>query len=164
MDLFPSRFDLKAHIPHQKRQFPDFLLFRALMAAVYKGDIQPVKMLRHRLLCPQHKFLDQLRRRIALIGPDLQRHPLFVQDQPALREIKINGASLLPVLPQNRRKFPHFFKHRHKSLIFLLQRLIIVFQNPLYRAVTHPSVYPDHRFRDPIIHEGPVPVDLHQTA
>ena len=70
------------------------------MHPVEKGELQPVKMLGHGLIGRQHEIFNDIGGHIALIGEYVQRSTLPVQNDLALREIKVDAASLPPLFPQ----------------------------------------------------------------
>ena len=63
------------------------------------------------------KELQKLLAKIPLIRLDLDRMSLSVQDDLALREIKINRPPLFALLTQYSGKLPHQFKHRHQLFV-----------------------------------------------
>ena len=116
-------------------------------------------MLCHGLVCRQHKVLDNIRGRIAFIGPDIHGMPLPVQENLALREIKINGAPSLPLFSENSRKLLHMAEHG-KKLSVLQIRLVrlrqpFVLQHVFHRSVGHALIDPDHGLADLVIHDFP---------
>ena len=57
----------------------DLLPVWLFMAPVEKGNLLPVRVLRHGFIGRQHTVLDQHRRRVPLIGLDLLGPALFIQ-------------------------------------------------------------------------------------
>ena len=88
--LEPDRI---AKIVDQNAEALDLLTVRFLMAPVQERDLLPVIILCDRLVRSQHAVLDQHRRRVPLIRPDLDRASLCVQDDLALREIEVHSTS-----------------------------------------------------------------------
>ena len=121
-------------------------------------------MLGYRLVCRQHEVLNHLRGHISLIGKDLHRSPLFIQMNLRLGEIKIQRSPRCPSLSNQRRKFPHHFKHRHQIPIFFRLLGIVIFENFLYGSVTHSSIYPYHCLGDLIVCHFPGRIQRHDTA
>ncbi len=54
--------------------------------------------------------------------------PLFVQNNLALRKIKVNGASFFALFTQNSRKLFHLLKHRHKFFMRFYLCLVLVLE------------------------------------
>ena len=69
------------------------------MGTIDKGNLQPEKVLCHRLIGDQHEILNDLRRHIPLIRPDIHRMSFRIQQNLRFREIKVDGTALMPFLP-----------------------------------------------------------------
>ena len=81
-------------------------------------------MLGNRFIGQKHKVLNDFGSGIPFIGFNGQGNPFLVQDDFAFREIKINGAPLFPVFPEDIGQLLHLEKHGHQLLILFLRLLI----------------------------------------
>ena len=118
----------------------------------------------HSFIGNQHEILYDFCRHIALIRLNLDRMSLFVQHDLALREIKINRASLFALFPQDSRKLTHQLKHRHKRFIFMYLCLVFVLQNFLDTRVGHSSVYVDNGLHNLVAYDLAFFINRHQAA
>ena len=119
-------------------------------------------MLCHRLVCRQHKILDQLRRVVSLMRVNRQRLAVFIQFDLAFRKIKIHRAALFSLLPKHLRKLRHLCKHRRFVAVCFPKGFVAV-QNFLHLRIAHALVHTDHRFHNLIIADISALVHFHQA-
>ena len=132
MNLLPVAFDVVAEILDEALETLDFLRVRRLMHPVEKGDLLPVKILRHGLVRNEHKIFDELRGVVPVIGKDLCGMTVFVQMDLRLREIKVNGTPFSSVLPEKLCQYVHIFQHGdHIGVVFCKLR-VLVRQDPFW--------------------------------
>ena len=164
MDFFSRLLDMIAEISDKGRKFLYFIFIRLFVGPIYKGRLQPEKVLRHGLVGNQHKILNHSGRHVALVRSDLQRTSFFIQNNLTLREIKVYGAALMPLLSEKRRQFLHLLEHGDKGRVLFSLLLVPVLQNLFDGSVGHPAVHPDHGFRNLIVCHFPFFIYCHQTA
>ena len=164
----PNRLHIITHVLQKQHQLLHTIPVRHTMYTIHKGNLQPVEMLCHRLVGRQHEILYQIGSHIPFIGLDLQRISLFIQQNLAFRQIKINGTSFLPLLSKNGGKLLHQNKHRHQTGIPCIVRIrlhnTLLLQNILHRSITHPLIHTNHGFPDIIIYDLSLKIYTHQTA
>ena len=153
---------------------------------VQERDLLPVIILCDRLVRSQHAVLDQHRRRVPLIRPDLDRASLCVQDDLALREIKVDRTARHALFPQHTGRLIEKQEHRNEICIFFEALLckfrfflrflflrcirlrflspILCLQDRIHRRVCHSAVDPDDRLTDLMSHDDPFFIDIHETA
>ena len=181
--LEPDRI---AKIVDQNAEALDLLTVRFLMAPVQERDLLPVIILCDRLIRSQHAVLDQHRRRVPLIRPDLDRASLCVQDDLALREIKVDRTARHALFPQHTGRLIEKQEHRNEICIFFEALLckfrfflrflflrcirlrflspILCLQDRIHRRVCHSAVDPDDRLTDLMSHDDPFFIDIHEAA
>ena len=164
VDFLPRLLDMVAKISDKRRKLLYFIRVRLLVGSIDKRRLQPEKMLRHRLVGDQHKILNDFCRHISLVRPDLHRMPFVIQENLALRKIKVDGTALMPFPSEKSRQFLHLLKHRDKRLILLPLCLVLILQNLSDGSIRHSAIHPDHGFRDPVIRHLTLFVDRHQAA
>ena len=134
------------------------------MDTVYKRKLLPVKMLRHRFICRQHKILNQHIGKISLIRLYFERSAFGIQCDFALREIEVNGASLHSLFPKQHGKLLHGKKHGHQFLILFAGFFVIIHNDFSNIRISHAPVYPDDGLGYFIIRNIALFVNLHKTA
>ena len=110
------------------------------MCPVYKGYFLPEIILSHSFICNKHKILNELCCHISVIRLYIYRPASFIEHNLSLRKVKVYGASFHSLFAKNCCKLCHFFKHRHKLLIFFNHSGILICQNLFYICVCHPAV------------------------
>ena len=153
-----------AKVVNEHTQALHLLRVRVIVGTVYKRDILPEIIFRNGLVGHQHKVLNDFRSCVALIRLNLHRTSLFIQNDLGLREIKIDGTALAPLLPQDVRQLFHKIKHVHEVRVLFHGLFIAVRHNGIHRRISHAAVYPDHSFRNLMAQHTPLWINLHDTA
>ena len=153
-----------SEIVDEHAQALHLLWVRIVVGTVHKRNILPEIILRDSLIGHQHKVLNDFCGRIALIGLDVHRVPLLIQNNLGLREIKVDGAALTPLLPQNVRQFFHEIKHLHKISVLFHGLLVTVRHNGIHCRVGHAAVYPDHGLSNLMAQHTTLGINLHDAA
>ncbi len=164
MDFVLSEVNGIPEIIDKRRKLFDLLGIRVIVGTVDKRQLLPEIVLGHRLICDQHKVLNDSCRDIALVRLNLHGYALRVENDFRLRKIKINRTALHAPFPQNRGKLPHALKHRHKFLVLFSLRRIPVLENLSDTRIAHTPVYPDNRLRDRMVRYVPLCVNRHNAA
>ena len=140
------------------------LRVRVVVGTVHKRKLLPEVILRNGLIRHQHKILNDLGCRVAFIWFNIHRSPLLIQDDLRLRKVKIDGAALMPLFPQNVRQLFHKVEHLYKSRVLFHVFFIAICHNGIHRGVSHAAVYPDHGLRDLMPKHASLRINLHDTA
>ena len=82
------------------------------MHAVDERDLLPEKFLRDRLVGRQHEVFDDARRIRRDFRDDIDRQPVFIENDLCLREIKVDGTALFPPSADLKRELIHERDHR----------------------------------------------------
>ena len=161
-------FHIIPKVVEKCRQLLYLVLIRSLMHPVDKGQFLPVKMLSNGLVGRQHEVLDDPGSHIALIGTDLLGHSALIQQDLALREVKVYTAPFPPLFPQQARQGLHLLQHGQKLCILRESRIffcqIILREQALHSGVGHTMTHPDHGFANLIIYDTALRVNGHQTT
>ena len=164
MNLLPVAFDVVAEILDEALETLDFLRVRRLMHPVEKGDLLPVKILRHGLVRNEHEILDKLRGIVPVIGKNLRGMAIFVQMNLRLREIKVDRAAFSSVLPEKLCQYVHIFQHGdHIGVVFCKLR-VLVRQDLFHLGVAHAMVRADHTLHDLMACHLAFFINIHKTA
>ena len=163
MDFIIFQADAVTEVIDKGSKFPHPVRIRIIMGPVKERDFLPEIILCHGLIGYEHEILDDFRGRIPVIGFNIPRFSLLIQNNFRLREIKINGTSLLSLRPQKIRQFLHIPDHGDQYFVFC-QNILITVQNLLYASVTHPSIYMDDGFRDHMIYHRSFFIHCHDAA
>ena len=133
------------------------------MGSVKEGNFLPEIILCHGLIGNEHEILDDFCCCIPVIGADIYRFALLIQDHLRLREIKVDGTSLLSLCTQEIRQFFHITNHGNQYFVFCQSSFISV-QDLLYAGVTHPLIYMNDGFRDHMIYHRSFFIHCHDAA
>ena len=153
-----------AEIADKNAELLYFLRIRVVVGPVYEGKLQPVKMLCYRFVCKQHEVLYDFRCRISFIRLDFQRMSFPVQYDFGFREIKIDGATLLPFRTQDSRQFFHSLEHGYQFLIFPAFLSVIILQYLFHAGIGHTPVHPYHGLNNTVIRHLAFLVNPHYAA
>ena len=82
------------------------------MHAVDERDLLPEKFLCDRLVGRQHEVFDDARRIRRDFRDDIDRQPVFIENDLCLREIKVDGTALFPPSADLKRELIHERDHR----------------------------------------------------
>ena len=140
------------------------LRVRVIVGTVYKRDILPEIIFRNGLVGHQHEIFNDLGGCVALIGFDVHRTALLIQNDLGLRKIKVDGTALAPLFPQDVRQLFHKVEHHHKSRILFHGFFIAIRHNGIHRRVGHAAVHPDYGLRDLMPKHASLRINLHDTA
>ena len=110
------------------------------MCSVYKRYFLPEIILSHSFICYKHKILNELCCHISVIRLYIYRMTIFIEHNFSLRKVKVYRTSFHSLFTKNCCKLCHFFKHRHKLLIFFNHSGILICKNLFYICVCHPAV------------------------
>ena len=156
--------DMISEIIDKRAQLFNFFCIRHFMRTVHKRNLLPEIILRNGFICRQHKILNDLCRRIAVIRFNVYRMSLIIQNYFRLWKIKINGTTFPTFCTQQICHLLHIQKHPYK--IFVLFCFLRIFQrnNFIYIGITHAAVNVDDRFCDPMIHDVSFCINFHNTA
>ena len=89
-------------------------------------DIVIVRKHGNRLVCQQHKFLDQPVRFVIGRESDLSRQSAFVEYDVAIVIAEIYTAATPPFFAQYIGKFSRQSQRRHKRLVFIAQYFVVI--------------------------------------
>ena len=134
------------------------------MGTVHKRKLLPEVILRNGLVRHQHEIFNDLGGCVALIGFDVHRTSLLIQNDLGLREIKVDGTALAPLFPQDVRQLFHKIKHLHEICVLFHSLLVTVCHNGIHRRVGHATVHPDYGLRDLMPKHASLRINLHDTA
>ena len=164
MHLIGTHMDMISKVIDKGTQLFDFFRIRHFVGTIYKRNLLPEIILCNRLICRQHKVLDNLCRRVTVIRFNVCRVSLLIQDYLRLREIKVDGTTFPAFCTQQICHFLHIKKHLHK--IFVLFCFLRFFQcnNFVYIRITHAAVNVDNRLCDPMIHNVSFGIDFHNAT
>ena len=164
MNLPLLKTDEISKIMDKGPQLLHLLRVRIVMGPVEEGQGLPEIILRHCLIGCQHEILYDFCGCIALIGLDFQRLSLGVQDNLALREVKVNGSPFPPLFPEDIRYLLHQPEHGHKTLILSHNSLVLVRDNGIHRRIRHTPVHMNHCLRDFMIQHISLVIQFHDAA
>ena len=153
-----------AEIVNKRAETLHLLRVRILMGPVHKGKFLPEIVLRNGLIGHEHKILNDPGGRVPLIRLYINRPPVIIQHNLALRKIEVNGPPLPPFCPQNVRQLFHGPEHGRKLPVLLHKRLILAGHNGVDLPVAHAPVHPDHRLRHLMAQQVALVVNLHDAA
>ena len=157
-----------AEIIDECGELADLLIVRHVVRPVQEGDLQPEIRLRHRLICHQHKILNDLRSIIAFIKLHLNRTPQFIKGDLCLRKIKIHGPAPSPALPDLVCKLLHQAEHGRILRIVRVFPAVSAFRlsrkHRRRAVVAHPLIHTDHRLRDLMLHDLTPGIDRHNAG
>ena len=92
-------------VEEESEDSPPFRI-RSLVGTVYKRHIVSAALFCHSLICHQHEILNDPGGHIRLVRLDVNGSSRCIEDDLALREIKINGTSVVTVSPAGSGKAP----------------------------------------------------------
>ena len=95
MDFIIFQADAVTKVIDKGGKFSHPVRIRIIMGPVKKGNFLPEIILCHSLIGNEHEILDNFCCCIPVIGTDIYRFALLIQDHFRLREIKVDGTSLL---------------------------------------------------------------------
>ena len=163
MDFIIFQTDAVTEVIDKSGKFPHPVRIRIVMGPVKKGNFLPEIILCHSLIGNEHEILDNFCCCIPVIGADIYRFALLIQDHLRLREIKVDGTPLLSLCTQEIRQFFHITNHRNQYFVFCQCSFISV-QDLLYARVTHPLIYMNDRFSDHMIYHRSFFIHCHDAA
>ena len=164
MNLPLLKLDEISKIMDKGSQLLHLLRIRIVMGSVEEGQGLPEVILRHGLIGCQHEILYDFCGSIALIRFDLQGLSLGIQDNLALRKVKVNGSPFLPLFPEYVRYLFHQHEHGHKPLILSHDSFVPVRDNGIHRRVCHSTVHMNHCLRDFVTQHVSLGIQFHDAA
>jgi len=143
MHLVPFALHDIAEIRHEPDEVQQLLRVRIFVDPVQERHLQPIEMLRHRLVRRQHELLDDHLGDRALALHDIDRLAVLVDDDLRLLEVEVDGAALHPLVAQLQRQLLHQLEHVDEARVPLLQLGIVVDQYFAHIRVGHPLRRPN---------------------
>ena len=107
MDVFLRHLDRITEVIDEHAELRHLLGIGIFMGTVYKRQLLPEVILGYRLVGDQHEILDQPGCVIALVSLDLDGFVLFIDNDLALREIKVDRAALHASFTEQIRELVH---------------------------------------------------------
>ena len=96
-----SYLHVMAKMSYKCGQCGHLLRVGLFMDTIYEGTLQVKEMFCNRLVCSQHKVLDKLGSSISLVRNNINRISVLIKDDLGFREIKVDGALLLPLFAKD---------------------------------------------------------------
>ena len=153
-----------SEIVDESAQLFHLFLIGLIVGSVKERHFLPEIVLGYRLIGQKHEIFNQAGGRIALIRLDFYGMALLIQDNLALREVKINGTAAVAPVPQNIGQLLHQAKHPDKFPVLFHRLRIAVRDNGVNGRIGHTPVYTDYSLRHLVSDYHALIVDFHQTA
>ena len=80
MEMFPPRLHIETKIPDKCIQLRNLIRVRLLMGPVYKRQLLPEIIFRHRLIGKEHEIFNDVRGHISLIRVNIRRVAFFIEN------------------------------------------------------------------------------------
>ena len=134
------------------------------MNAVYERNMFQAVGLCDSLISREHEVLNEARCLIALVGTDFERLARGAQNHLALREVKVDIASLTAAKAKGARQSIHLLQHRHELCIVLAELRLVVRDNLVDSRIREPSIGTDQRLTDFMPHLLACSCEFHETG
>ncbi|MNI74839.1 hypothetical protein D3C73_1309500 [compost metagenome] len=153
-----------AKIGRERHEVLQLLGVRIFMDSIQERNLQPVEMLRHRLIGRQHEFLDDLLRNRALSFDNINGFTVLVYDNLALLEVEIHRAPVHAGVTQLHRQLAHELEVLDQRRIALQQLRVLVHQDFTHIGIRHPLFRTNHACKNIMLHDLQILVEFHRAG